>query len=176
MAKKEKKVETYFEGLTFKEFKRASKTGVQENDIVWAGRLFPVFPNTFNVLSKSIVVFCAITIISLLVVWFSLLTRPPALLMAAYPNSNVICFPRLMDLKGRPVQLNKAYHKQCEQLNIRSGKMWQTKNSNVKSDEGAVGNHTAEEVKAQYVKISEMAEFKTNAPSNGANASANGGY
>lgn len=176
MAKKEKKVETYFEGLTFKEFKRASRTGVQENDIAWAGRLFPVFSNTFNLLSKSIVVFCGITILSLLVVWFSILTRPPALLMAAYPNSNVICFPRLMDLKGRPVQLNKAYAKQCELLNIRSGKMWQTQNSNIKSDEKAVGTHTAEEIKMQYIKINEMSEFKTSAPSNGANASTGGGY
>lgn len=163
MAKKTKAEPTkFFGGLTFKQFRNANKNGIELSDIAWAGRLYPRYPLMWKRVNQLIVVLCCLTILSLIVVWASILTRPPALLMAVYPNSQVVCFPRLINLKGQQVQLHKKYMQLCANLDIRSGKMWQTQNRVAKSDNLAVGNFVpsaSQNSKVEYKKISEMQEF-----------------
>lgn len=160
MAKKSKnQPEAVYEGLTFKQFRNVGKSGIELSDVAWAGRLIPKLPHIWSVLVKFITVLCALTVLSLLVVWVSILTRPPALLMAVYPNSQVVCFPRLIDNKGQRVTLDKRYVGLCDTLNTRSGKMWQTQNSDEKSDTSAVGDIKAE---VQYKQIKDLPQFDFN--------------
>lgn len=164
MAKKTKAEPTKFFGdLTFKQFRNVGKSGIELSDIAWAGRLYPRYPLIWKRLNQVIVALCAVTILSLVVVWASILTRPPALLMAVYPNSQVVCFPRLITPKGQQMQLDKEYARLCANLDIRSGKMWQTQNKSSKSDNQAVGNFipaaSPEAKQVEYKKISDMPEF-----------------
>jgi len=164
MAKKEKPQQTFYGNLTFKQFRNVGKNGVELSDIAWAGRLFTKYPRIWATTTRLVAVFCSITILSLAVIWLSIFTRPPALLLAVYPNSQVVCFPRLIDNQGKRVQVNKSYQQLCQNLDIRSGKMWQTENRMSQSDNSAVGNFkpsvsTAPTSQVQYIKISDVPEF-----------------
>lgn len=163
MAKKTKNEPSkFFGGLNFKQFRIAGKSGIELSDIAWAGRLYPKYPMIWKRLNQLIVGLCAISILSLVIVWVSILTRPSALLMAVYPNSQVVCFPRLVNVKGQQVQLDREYMKLCSNLDIRSGKMWQTQNRTFNSDTQAVGNFAPSNSvanKIEYKKIADMPEF-----------------
>lgn len=166
MAKKNKaEPSKFFGGLTYKQFRAAGKNGLELSDIAWAGRLYPKYPLIWKRINQLIVALCCISILCLAVVWVSIFTRPPALLMAVYPNSQVVCFPRLINLKGQQVQLDRAYLPLCTNLDTRSGKMWQIENRSSKSDNQAVGNFKPSASTAvaskpvEYKKISDMQEF-----------------
>lgn len=153
------KGQDYYGGLTFKQFKNVGNFGIQLSDIAWAGRIFHKYQSSFNFLNRITYAAVIISILCLLGILYSLFTRPPALLMAVYPNGQVVCAPKLVDLRGRPVSIHRVYHKQCNLLSKRAGKMWDTSLSggSNKSNDEAVGNINNEPV--VYIKIEDLQEF-----------------
>lgn len=153
---KNKDVDLY-EGLTFKEMKMVGKKSIALNDIAWAGRLYSKFHPIFEDLTKAIVVMLSISAICLAAIWISIFMRTPALLLGVYPSGQVICFPRLVTVDGKPTTLHSSYHDMCSSLEAKVGSKWQVDSSATQSDDQAVGR-IDEDVK--YSTVQEIIDEK----------------
>lgn len=123
MAKKSKSA-SYFGGMTFKEFRNANKIGLWMNDVAWAGRLYTKFPYWWSRLARLVYIALALSMLSLALIWGSILMRPPVLLLGVYPDGRVVCMPRILDQNGQRVARHKSYNAQCAALFQNAGLQW----------------------------------------------------
>lgn len=164
--KKGKDTATYHGGLTYKEFKNVGKGGLELNDIAWAGRLYPKMPYWSKRLGQLVTLCFIITVLSLGIMWISVLMRSPALLLGVYPDGEVVCFPRLRNQTGQVVGLDKVYQKSCSAIDARVGRKWQLDNSNTESDTAAIGDiHTQVKYKTTHEIEEEMIQALDNTQS-----------
>lgn len=130
MSKKDKQsAPTYYGGLTFKQFRNAGKIGLWMSDMAWAGRLYTKYGFWWNVLTKLVYAMLAISILSLALIWGSILLRPPVLLLGVYPDARVVCMPRILDEYGNVVQRHKSYNNTCAALFVKAGLTWVSEES-----------------------------------------------
>lgn len=124
MAKKNKQSASYFGGMTFKEFRNANKVGLWMNDVAWAGRLYTKYPYWWEKLSKVVYIMLALSVLSLVLIWGSILLRPPVLLLGVYPDGRVVCMPRILDENGNRVIRHSSYNSLCGTLFNNAGLSW----------------------------------------------------
>ena len=151
--KKNKKDEKLIEGLTFNEIKNAGKKPLAMNDIAWAGRLYSKFDTIFEDTTRAIVAMLVISAICIVLIWVSVFMRTPALLLGVYPSGQVVCYPKLVTLDGKQAVLHKSYREMCNDLEAKISSSWQIENSDIDSDNSAVG--MAGE-KAEYKTVDEI--------------------
>ena len=115
---------SFYGGLTFKQFRTVGLSGVEMNDVAWAGRMYPVSAYWFRRLSRVLQALLVLCGASLLVIAVSVYLRPPALLIGVYPDGQMICFSQLVSTTGAPVPVHKSYAELCASLDKRTGRKW----------------------------------------------------
>lgn len=170
MAKKkkpQKKPQKYFGGLSYGELLRVNKVGFWFNDLTWAGRLYKRYPSWIKRLSMVITISLSLGIISLVLIWGSIITRAPVLLLGVYPDGRVVCMPRIYNRDGTIAKRHKSYGNMCSNLFDKAGLSWvveEAKKNNGKmphTDPAAENNDPAIEFQAPQTTINYLIQKNT---------------
>lgn len=118
------KSQTFYGGLSYKAFSKITHVPLKMNDYAWAARLFPVAPYWWQKLTSISVLAMSVSVISMLFIMYSFLTRPDPVLLWVFPNGQMVCAENLVDKNGNIQSVDKKYTDMCAALSRKASKRW----------------------------------------------------